>query len=229
MVFKRRRLSRFRFRRRIGGRFRRRRFSKFIKRTIRKMHEVKWATRDDTTVVNANSAIFQNVNPDTPVGADKFQRIGNRLRYKNLQLRLSIYMPSLDDAPDWQTRSLRIIVFQKRTEFSNPPSPSLQDVLDVGVWDSSVNGVAVRLMYDKSFSITPSNDANQHGVGMQRIIKKMNFRVRNNVSFRDSGVVTPSDIKDQYFFFIITDYFGQGVTGYEVHVDWFSRISFVDI
>lgn len=229
MAFKKRKFSRGRFRRRNGRRGGIRRLRRIIKRTVTRMSEVKWSTSNALTVFDGAASAFVTLTPAFPQGVDKFQRIGNKIRYKNFGLRFNLSIAALIGFPTYTPRVLRVVIFQKRVEFSVPLVPVNLDILDTNDYLSAVKGTTCRVMYDKYFVVTPINAATQLATNTGRIMKKLNFKVRNNVTFRDAGNTVPTDIKDTYFALIITDFFGGAPLQYNVAFDWNARISFVDI
>lgn len=226
---KRRFRSRGRFsrvRRRRGGGAKR--LKRFVKRVVNRMSEVKYATESGAWNYDANGTVLTSINPVITQGASKNQRIGNKIKSKRLYLKLNAWISSDTGAADWFTRKLRIVILQPRVAFSVPLQNS--DILDDGNnWLSTIKGTAVRVLYDKMFPLTPQLDANQHPSNSGSVTKKMVFRINNNVTYRDSTVNSPTDLKDQYWIFMFSDFLGLGTGGYDIQGNWFVRHSYIDL
>lgn len=214
-----------RIRRRRGVRSRR--LFRTIKRTLNRITEIKYSTANNVINIDPNVGFIAYLPPVIAQGVDKNQRIGNRIKYKKLSFRFIINVQTVA-AIDYTPIMVRYIVFQPRTQLSNPIV--LADFLDVPTDPlSTIKGTAVRVMYDKMSSLVPTNDANQIGSGPQKHVRKITFMTKNNVTYRDSTVSLPTDVKDTYYFVVLTQVLGQGAGGYLLIGQWFVRQSFIDI
>ena len=116
---KRRFRSRGKFRTIRRRRFSRRRgMRKLIKRVVRRMSETKFNVESSFGVVDANDGLFDNVTPTWAQGTSKNQVIGNKIRYKYLQLRLSIYLTDISQNSTQTFAYVRVILFQPRLTVS---------------------------------------------------------------------------------------------------------------
>lgn len=232
MAYKKRRLSRGRFIRRTGGRRYggNRRLKRFVKRVVKRMSEIKYATANNSASVIANQYYVANITPVFPIGTAKYQRIGSKIRYRMLTLNFSYWCSvnngaaAADDFPSL----LRIVVFQPRVALSSP-------FVDTDIFDSTSNylstikGNACRVLYDKMYPVTPTNDANQIGSNTQLVVKKLHFRINNEVNFRDATVGTATDVKDNYYILVYSIYSGSATVAFTIQGGWYSRISYYDI
>lgn len=229
MVFKKRRFSRGRFRR-VGRRrnFRAKKLNRFVRRAVNRMSEVKYATLASGFNVEAANGYLIGLTPAFPQGVDKNQRIGNKLKYKRLTLKLDFWL-AVDAAgapPDWFARGIRIIVFQPRVNLSTPPV--LSDILDTPTnYLSTVKGTAVRVMMDKMMAITPSLVATQLSTHLSRVLRKVVFKINNNVTFKSAAETTPLDPKDTYYLLILVDAIVANT--YDLQGSWYTRLSYIDV
>ena len=132
---KRRFRSRGKFRTIRRRRFSRRRgMRKLIKRVVRRMSETKFNVEIGNGVVDANDGLFDNVTPTWAQGTSKNQVIGNKIRYKYLQLRLSIYLTDISQNSTQTFAYVRVILFQPRLTVTPPATPKTSD----RDWETSV-------------------------------------------------------------------------------------------
>lgn len=212
MAYKRRRLSRFRFRRR--RRFNRRntrRAKGFIKRVVKRMSELKWQVKSQgATPNNFNNltgngyGFFNELTPDIDQGPTSTQRIGNRIQYKNLKVNL--YFSSLAGSlVDYF--HLRIIIFIPRgiTDFTDAQSvwSSLFDGApgNWNQWLQTIDNRNVHILKDKVISLTDPDAYLESGIPVRRLFR-WNFRLRNNVSYRTGQDTLPIEWKDRIFLFV---------------------------
>ncbi|QDJ95250.1 capsid protein [Capybara virus 22_cap1_591] len=227
MAYRKRRFrSRRRFlRRRRGGRVRR--FTRFIKRTVNRMSEIKYSTLYEDISGDSANGVIDELTFGFGQGVDKFNRIGNKIKYKMLTIRLDVRLTNVA-APQYLTQLVRIVVFQTRTEFGGTAVPSA--VLDIPLsWDATLRGTVVRVMYDKVFPVTVNGVATQLANVTGRIHRKMHFKVNNNVTFRSSAMTTATDFKDKYYIMITTPQYGGSPNIITTNASYFARLSFVDI
>lgn len=193
------------------------------------MQETKYRTATASGVSDAYTGYYASIVPTFPQGVDKYNRIGNRISWKYLQLRLSvIFVRSGGTAT---TCLARIILFQTRTDLV-PPTGSTSTNVWPWLFDtpngftSSIRNQNVRVLMDKTrwYSLTDLADVVQWTPGTY--IKKK-FPIRNNVNFADATELVPSETKDQIYLAILTNRSSLG----SVNISWIwqSRISFYDL
>lgn len=226
MAGKRRFRSRGKFRR-FGGRRRRNfRLKKFVKGVVGRMSEVKYGFVTAPINLDANLLYIQYINPGFNQGVDKYFRIGNKIKYRRLSLRLEFWLNNGIAPVNYFARGCRVIIFQTRLALSAPIVAL--DFLDTANWLSTTKGTAVRIMYDKFMVLTPQGAATTLATNTGHYLKSLHFKVNNNVNFRDVTVNVPTDYKDQYYLVILTDQFAQGANVFNVQGSWFTRLSFTD-
>lgn len=215
-----------RIRRRRGGA---RRLKKFVNRVVKRMSEIKYVTTADGFNFDAFNSRIIALNPSIPQGVDKTQRIGNKIQYKRMSLRFNFWIVGNATAVPNFTQTLRLMIFQPRVAFSNPAATL--DIFDTNNWMSTIKGTAVRVMYDKFFTVTPQQSATaaQLATNTGRIMKKIQFRINNNVTFRDSTVSAPTDYKDQYYAYVSSSVYDTTPNEYNLQGQWFVRISYIDV
>lgn len=227
---KRRFRSRRRFtrvRRRRGGA---RRLRRFVKRVVRRMSEVKYRTATSSVAFDAASNYQATIVPTFPQGVDKYNRIGNRIRYKYLQFRWTLQASNGSNNLSRSQCFVRLLLIQSRTV-----PPAVANPLNQGwLFDSpgptaivsSIQNQNVRVLMDKSIWLGILDNATL----IERppnIWGKKKVRINNNVNFINSTDLLPTDPKDNYYLYIISNRTTQNdVT---LNLVWHSRISFIDL
>lgn len=204
-------------------------FNRLVKRVVKGMSEIKYNTASNAANVAVNLFYSTLITPTFAQGTNKSQRIGNKIKYKMLTLNFNFWSALVNAAQqDYFPTMFRILVFQTRTAVGSP-------MVDTDFFDTSANylstvkGTAVRVMYDELFVLTPTGDANQIGCNSQAIVKSLHFPLNNEVTFRDSTSTVPTDVKDNYYLVVYTNYSGGVNTNLNIQGNWYSRISFYDI
>jgi len=225
------RFSRLRRRRRIGAR----RLKKFIKRTFRRMSEVKYATTITNGYVNTDPSSFIPIrlNPIIAQGADKSERIGNRIRYKFMQIRCIFNVFDGAQPANPFIQHVRVLIVQPRLipAAGVGAGPSLAEVFDDGINNiagvvSSIRNTAIRVIMDRTYTMsTVGNGASVQLPSGNHFKKKV--RISNNVNYYGSGNTLPLDPKDNYYMYFVSDATGAGEANiaYNLH----TRISFIDV
>lgn len=226
MVFKKRRLSRRKFRRRAVGRTGRGRFrrtKKFVKAVIRRIAEVKYAFAFNAVVILNTVPFISSLVPVFPQGVDKFERLGNRIQYKFLQLRFEI-QANVGAAAVSNNASIRFIVFWTRLPLSIPPA--VTDVLDAVNYLSSIKNTNVRIVMDR----TPCLGITGGLINTNRttnILYKKKIKMFQNVNFSSAADSLPRDPKDNLYAMILTD--SAVANDFTINFNWFSRMSYTDV
>lgn len=236
MATKRRRLSRGRFRRRYrrGGGFKRLR--RTIKRVIRSYTEVKYATVGFVGTQSTQTAYITNLNPTILNGSGKSQRIGNRIKYKMLTVKFTIFV-SLGIGGSLlanQALVVRVIILQSRQFFSTLPVAS--DIFDQSAgttaYMSTVGGTAWRVMYDKMRVLTPTQATAlipQNSNDSQEFAANLHFKLGNNVTFSPASQPVPNEPKDLYYLVCVTQNLNNVTNLGQVNANIFVRLSYIDI
>lgn len=192
------------------------------------MSEIKYNIATAAINQDVNTGYISLLNPSFQQGVDKNQRIGNKIKYRNFTVKLSVFLDETNPTIGYFARCVRIIIIQPRTQFNSPVA--LLDIFDTNNnFLSTIKGTAVRVMYDKMFTVIPTTSPLQHGTNTQRILKKLVFRTKNSVTFRDSTVTIPTDYKDIYYLIIVTDALAVGAGAYTIQGNWYVRQSFIDL
>lgn len=243
MVFKKRRLSSVRFRRRRfrrGGLFRRKRLARFVKRTVARMSEVKYAVTNFIASDTIDNALIHYLNPSILQGVDKDQRIGNKIKTRKFTIKFSY---NINVANSGQSTALninfgvRVLIIQQRQSVG---TINVSNIFDTSSsWLSTVKPQNWRVMYDKFFLLGPAsgftssagaNATNIDQSAPKRILKKLVFSLPNNVMFIDYATATPNDPKDNYWIVVISNAFGLSVSpDFGQALEVFTRMSYIDL
>lgn len=229
---KRRFRSRGRFSRvRRRRRFSRRRFGRTIKAVVRRMAEVKYAVvYNDPTSFDAATGQIVNLTPLIGQGVTKNTRIGNRIRYKFLQVRMYIFCEQYTASATDPITAVRLILFQPRLDFEPPSPPTNSDIFMIAgiqaCFLSPIQNTNCRIIMDKSFAMSPNARYDETGAPCYKIIKKK-VRINNNVNYRNNDSEDVQDPKDKYYMLLVTN----NATPQEIRISTSicSRISFIDI
>lgn len=220
-----------RLRRRRGG-LRSKRLRKFVKRTVRSMSEIKWATiSNSVATIDPANGTSQSINPAFVNGNSKTSRIGNKIRYKFLQFRLNFQVTAISGTVYQATQTTRIIIFQPRIIlFANPQSPTITETLLIFASPSdrvisSIDNTRCRILMDRTYLLSPLGFYTSTGLPTAGRLK-MKKRVNNNVSFI-SGNSFPQEPKDTYYIAIFTDVSLPNTNSMTIQFN--SRMSFYDI
>lgn len=211
----RRRISRRRraFRARRGTR----KIRRVVKSTIRHMSEIKYSVLRSTYTHIPGTSTLTELTPDFPVGTDKFSRLGDKIKYKFMQLYGNVTFYPLTAPPEFVR--CRMVIFWAR----QVPSLSWSNVADISadVW-STLKPNMIRVVKDYRFFLSPNN-FNESGF---QVAKKIQVRRRcnQNVLFRQGGF-RAEDPQDRLYSIFISDGI---VTTSEFNVSLLCRISFYD-
>lgn len=226
MVFKKRRLSRGRVKRRFVRRTRGSRSTRskrFIKGVIRRMSEIKFSTASNAVNILNNLPFITSLVPTFPQGVDKNNRIGNRIKYKYIQLRFALDL-NQGVAPTSSTAYWRMIVFWTRLPLS--VAPALTDILFTAHFLSSVRNTNVRVITDKTYLLTPAGVVTD----TQRpnaVFYKKKFRTFQEVNFSNAADQIPRDPKDNLYCCLFSNNL-LGVNDTNLDFTWNSRFSYTD-
>lgn len=191
------------------------------------MSEIKYAYADNVAAFDAFSNYEVYVTPNFPQGVNKNNRIGNRIRYKFLQLRMVIACAQLPAAAApfniirvilWQPRQIRNVTANplNNTQVFNTASPL-----------SSINPTGCRILMDKTHYFSRwTQQMEPINIAPARFYKKK-VRISNNVNFFSSTELTPSDPKDMYYLTIVTN--ASAINQAQITLQWYVRISYTDI
>lgn len=238
---KRRFRSRGKFRRifRRKRRVRTRRLTKFIKRTLRRMSEIKYSLLNQNTFVNVDAftGAVVRLNPAISQGVDKDERIGNKIRYKFLQFRMMFRSLDGTNAINPPQMTYRIMIVQMRILPSAGLvlGPAAGEIFDNSTSAfttvySSIKNLNVRVLMDRIYVTTvgqatagttyPYNTSSYHYI-------KKKIRVNNNVTYASSTDNLPTDPKDNYYLVIASD--AGALNDAILAVAYSMRISYIDI
>lgn len=194
------------------------------------MSEVKFGTITGNGTFDYTLANTFSLLPNIMQGPGKYQRIGNRIKYKNLQMRVAINMEDLGVPVGYNPTLVRVIIYQTRSALVTTP-PGYTDIVDdPSNWQSSLESTTSRHMYDKTFELAgPTLAANQHSTAPSYYNRKFNFRLGNNVLYNDNTATLPTQPKNLYYMTILTNRFGGTGNQARLRVESFMRMSFVDI
>lgn len=230
MVFKKRFRSRGRFirrtrRRRNGSK----RLRSLIKRTVRRMSEIKYSTSSSSFNVDGSGTLTHDVTPTFNQGVGKNNRIGNKIRYKMLTVNFEVFLARGVNLASGFVPGVRVVIFQGRTDITL--TNAFGGIADQTTFLTTFKGTAARILYDKFFVIEPwgADDTSAEGTAPRRVQRKVHFRVNNNVDFLDAADTVPDDQKDRYYIMFVTSQFGATTDQIEIQGSWFSRLSFFDI
>lgn len=186
------------------------------------------ANFDQDNNMNGGLGNVYELTPSIAQGPGLNQRIGNTIRYKNLQLRM--YISS--NKPWTITASpLRIIIFKPRIDMDTTNIANVASLVfmePTGVNNQYLNSFDYNncwVLMDRMFNFGGTGLYDQTGAKNQYFIKK-NFRVHNKVQYKTNGAVVQADIKDRYFMYIIPPY-GTALTS-SWSVEYISRLTYRD-
>lgn len=228
---KRRFRSRGRFSRvRRRRRFRTRRFTKAVKRAIKRITEVKFSTSGATSTFDSVNGYIVDITPEIATGVTKQTRIGNRIQYKYLQIRMFLQAADgTSPTPDYIT-ALRAILLQPRMVLDDTVTPYSFDIFTnpgiVSSFTSSIKNQNCRILMDKSFLLGTLPDCAVVQLPAAKIMKKK-VRINNNVTFTGGNEVLSADPKDHYILLIVSN--NPNTNAVALAVQWNARISYVDI
>lgn len=238
---KRRFRSRGRFSRVRRRRMRPKRLGKYIKRVVRRMSEVKYVTTalGAPALVDAFTGLRVRLNPNLPQGTDKNERIGNKIRMKYCQFRMSFAVIKDTVDPPPPVYVVRVVLVQARLLPADGlvTGPSFADVfIDATdgsqIVHSSINNNMVRVIMDRTYvmqnldAVTGDDDRFPPGLQAAKYIKKK-WRQNNNVLFRSSTQITPQDPKDNFYLMMISNANGNNEARFFYNYNW--RMSFIDL
>lgn len=195
------------------------------------MCEIKYCTENGAATFDGFNSYNALLIPDFPVGANKNQRLGNHIRYKFFQLRFTVgqSLPAAPVAGTSEYSLVRIIIWVPRQQFLAVANPINQtQLLNTASTLSSINNNGARVLYDKTLYMSKySAQLDPFGTFNPAIFIKKKFRLFNNVNFKTTAEVTPSDPKDQIYLTIISNV--PAANHVSIAVGWNSRISFYDM
>lgn len=226
--FRRRRF--FRSRRRFGARRLVRKIRKISRNTIRRMSEVKWANNNANLTSAGNVINITEITPGTAIGPAKIgETIGNRLKYKYGTLTGNCYVTFNGD--EQAVLTVRVALVHARV--SNLVAT---DVITAGtfsttnIWQPFI-GTNVRVVRDWKFNLsilkqpfaTPGPI-----ISMLPSVKKFKSsrRLNNNVTKRDGSNIVTSDPQDKIY---LIWGFVPSILGYLMNLNYFHRVSYIDI
>lgn len=211
---------RFRRRRRFGTR----RAKRFVKAVVRRMSETKYSATALQAVYDLNVARIINVTPQFPQGTTKSSRLGNKIRYKYVQFRLSAVHSNIGANPPQEIVFIRMLLLWLRVPLS--AVPAIQDIFDVNNVASSIKNNAVRVVMDKTYTSRPLGAPRESDHPSAMYIKKK-FSTHQNVNFAYNVNADPTDPKDQLYWVLLTDTAAANTN--QLAVNFWSRFSFIDI
>lgn len=172
-----------------------------------------------------------NVYELTPViaqGSAMNQRIGNVIRFKNLQLRLYINSTKV-----WTVISapLRVVIFKPRVDMDITTISNISSLLfmePVATNNQYLNTIDYNnawVLWDKVLPFSSTAGFDQTGAKNQYYFKK-NFKINNKVQFKLNPLVSPAAIQDRYFMYVIPA-FSTALTA-SWSVEFISRVTYRD-
>lgn len=227
MPYKRRRLSRFRYRRRrFRGGIRRRGLRRIIKRTVARMQEIKYGIVNSVGASDTTAFGVHYLTPNIGTGTTRYSRVGNRIRYKRITVTFSInFYPSTIAPLAGATYWLRVTVVRQRKVFLSPPTAI--DVFMTSDPQSSIDPHAAEVLYDKYWSVAPVQTLY---TGLPcRITRRISFRNPRSVQFESATNQEPIDNTDRYWMFIRTSNEAGTVNQTNYYVDLYMKQSFYDM
>lgn len=197
------------------------------------MSEVKYGTL--TTAVNQNidlnTGAVIRLNPPIPQGNSKGSRIGNKIRFKFGQFRMTSYVSDGTSGTNPFLAFIRIMIVQMRVlpAAGLVTGPTLSEVLDAGTNNivaitSSVTNTNVRVLMDKTYMKPVFNN---YVVPIPMIKIKKKFSLRNNCSFALNTDTLPTDPKDNYYLLAWGDTAGPNDAFLNTRFSF--RLSFIDV
>lgn len=180
---------------------------------------------------NNMSAGLGNVYELTPViaqGPAMNQRIGNVIRYKNMQIRLYI-----NSIKVWQVIScpLRVVIFKPRVDMDVTTISNISSLLfmePVATNNQYLNTIDYNnawVLFDKVLPFSSTGGYDQTGGKNQYYFKK-NFKINNKVQFKLNPLVAPAAIQDRYFMYVIPP-FSTALTA-SWSIEFISRVTYRD-
>lgn len=225
MVFKNRRRKFRRGTRRFRVRRFSKRFTRRVKTIVRRMSEVKWQFRDFQADDFAAGTFFvQNITPSVDLGSGKTQRIGQRIRYKFLQINWQLHNgPGALAVGNYSP--IRLIFFWSRAQL--PLGGSILD--DGGSADNTNIFTTVRsdqARVIKDYKLMLGKDTVAMNVQIPAVMSgKIRRRIFNNVTYQ-TGLTIPQEFKDNLYVLYAN---GSAVTTAATDLYVNARISYIDI
>lgn len=244
MVFKKRRFSkrRFRFRRRRYGA---RRLKKFIKRTVARMSELKYATVD-LGQQNVDSATIQigEISFVISQGSDRIdQRIGDKIKMKCFQAKFNLALTRTSVPPTNPPAGpslVRLTIFHLK---SSPSAvlPSITDVFNsVAVGSNYPNAMfntqMASVIYDKKkflgyLPIINAGVYSESGALNSMLPAAVTWtckrKQRNNVNYSSAGVTLMNDVHDRFYYCICTS--NVNANFITLNYSYAARLSYYDL
>lgn len=220
------RFTRLRRRRRGGNK----RTKRFIKAVVRRMCETKYAVKANSATPDSVSGYETVLTPNFPQGVNRNERIGNRIRYKYFQFRMSLYLYVVQPVTS-PNQIIRVIIWSPKQEYNVVVNPSNNDQLfynpGVGAFLSSINPSGAKIYMDRTWYFARyAAGMSPIGLPISRVFKKK-FRLRNEVNFMDSTQLTPTNPKDQIYLTVVTNGSTLGQT--QMGISFNCRFSFIDM
>lgn len=233
MAFKRRKFRRFN----NGGRRRKarrsfKRFARIAKRVIRRTTEIKRAVITGSTTVTGIQTI-QLISPNIPQGLDKDNRIGNKIMYKFMSLKVSAYAVNNQAGGTGPVmNNVRIALISARVgglTAANTIDEGVSTTPSIGTMGIPLRSENVFVMKDKQFllpGLYAATDANSSSAFNMPVAKIFNWsrRMPRNITFNDStasGTTVPRGL--------IYLYIANTNVQSSVNVIWSGRMSYIDI
>lgn len=193
------------------------------------MCEIKYAVKADAARYDAYLGHTSELTPNFTQGTDKNDRIGAKLRYKFLQIKMYLYTDRWNaQAGDIDPNTvIRVVIFQPRLPFTVAPNALNSEIFEESRWNATIKNHTCRVLYDKAFPMCSYYlDIPNHHAPSLRVIK-IKRKVNNNVLFRTAGQVLPADPKDKYYLVVTSSTGAANIRA--VSHDLYMRLSFIDM
>lgn len=193
------------------------------------MVEVKWNTKGVSIAAAGVTSVpyVELINPDIVGGTGKTGRIGNKIKYKRMTFAFDFQLGSTIGAFVYAAITMRVLIIQPRVVFTTIPIAA--DIFDTTSYLSPVKGFNFRVLFDKMKTLTPQGLATVVGSDPMHFMRRLHFRINNNVNYKDGVTSLPTAPKDLYYVVITSSLQGFGLATYSYQGQWSNRVSFIDI
>lgn len=217
------RFTRLRRRRRGGNR----RTKRFVKAIVRRMCETKYAVESGGTNVDGATGYEVQVTPTFAQGVDKNMRLGNHIKYKYFQIRMTVGTTIAGvNTPEYNL--VRAILWVPRTAWA-PVAGSALNQNNLFIQPStlsSINNNGCRVLMDKTWYLARYTQGLEPMTYAPFKFVKKKFKIFNDVNFEQATEVIPSDWKDKFILTVVTN---SPAGSSNLLVSWNVRVSFYDM
>lgn len=203
---------------------------RIILNSLRRISEVKYSSVTYTGTSDLRTGLVVYISPVISQGNSKKQRIGNRIKFKFMQLRagLAFIQPS---GSGLTAIFVRILVVRTKLPWNYGGNIFSDTFLFDSVGDSthynaSVNNQNVQVFYDEVVAVSLIPAAASSGLPSATTVV-MKRPILNNVSFPSDSATVTDDPNDKYYFVVLSNI----NTSSQVNLfcNLHNRTSFIDI